>query len=494
MDEKKPGKLFLDFAGDAVLMSLQGSNVPDELHKKLERLQVPEHVRAVEESMSNLYIIFRKEFDEILYTNQNLIFDTGRKCTTFILCRCLSICKQPSYLSLIVAGSFLYALVFFWLRRKDCYHILKLCVFSLLAVYRRSFKNMLKSERNYDSLFSFLVELNESVTPKIEADELKEAFTALKDHGKNAHEYIEQCKTAEESIFIFTEFEYQFLKKEFKKQYDEEKDDEASVESSLIENVSEEGNISDFQTEGSDMNKSFDSDADDIPATKSIDSSKKVKKSSSSAKKGEMKRSDNPVEKNTERNSPQQGSSKYFDELEIETSVNIGKKEKRKSAYNPRKGKNKQSEGSKKGKSTKSKSPEQGTSKHFDELEQAKKSAYLRGNPRKTPMYSKRSSKKPEAYPTSESDVDDPEAEVLSAIGSSESDVDDPESIQCSSTDNRDNETEETSENIEEILISEGIDIYSLLSDSENPDCKFCSTRCSTFLNRLNNFDQSEKI
>ncbi|GFR33090.1 hypothetical protein TNCT_227681 [Trichonephila clavata] len=40
-----------------------------------------------------------------------------------------------------------------------------------------------------------------------------------------------------------------------------------------------------------------------------------------------MKHSCNPEGMNTELNSPQQGSSKYFDKLEIETSIDTAKKE-----------------------------------------------------------------------------------------------------------------------------------------------------------------------
>ncbi|GFV64700.1 hypothetical protein TNCV_1636531 [Trichonephila clavipes] len=491
MDEIKPGKLFLDFAEDAVLMSLQGSPVSDELHEKLECLQIPDHVRAIEEAMNNLYIIFYKELEEIIYTNQNLIFDSGRKCTTFILCRCLKICEQPSYLSLIVAGSFLYAIVFFWLRRKDCIHILRLCEFSLLAIYRRCFKNVLMSKGHYDNLCNFLRELNKSVTPKIEADELEEAMTALKNNGKIVRECIEQCKTANESNFIFTAFEIKFLNKEFQKLYDADLVDEADAKSSLMENVPEESNFSDSQTEESGLRESLDRD-DDMPGIKkSVDSSKKKNsKSSLNAKKDKMEHLDDPVKKNTERNSPQQGSSKYFDELEMKTSLDIAKEEKRKSTYNPKKGENKQSEGSKKGKSTKSKSPEQGTSKHFELVK--KSSSSLKGKTRKTSIYSKSSSKKTknlsETFSTSESNGEDSEAKVLlSGIDSSE--PDDPEEIQLSKTDN---ETEETYENIEEILTSEGIDINALVSDTENANCQFCSTRCRTFLNRLDKFNQRE--
>ncbi|GFQ85998.1 hypothetical protein TNCT_727291 [Trichonephila clavata] len=49
-----------------------------------------------------------------------------------------------------------------------------------------------------------------------------------------------------------------------------------------------------------------------------------------------MKHSGNPEGMNTELNSPQQGSSKYIDKLEIETSIDTAKKENI-STYNPRK-------------------------------------------------------------------------------------------------------------------------------------------------------------
>ncbi|GFQ85999.1 hypothetical protein TNCT_727301 [Trichonephila clavata] len=145
---------------------------------------------------------------------------------------------------------------------------------------------------------------------------------------------------------LFTKFEHLFLKKEFRKQHDE-----PAVEPSFIENVSEERNISNSHAGKSGKNKSFNSDVDNHARREKIflqsqerkNSSSDAKKdkmkhsgnvdnhakrekiflqsqdrkhSSSDAKEDKMKHSGNPEVMNTELNSPQQGSSKYFDKLE----------------------------------------------------------------------------------------------------------------------------------------------------------------------------------
>ncbi|GFQ85997.1 hypothetical protein TNCT_727281 [Trichonephila clavata] len=112
----------------------------------------------------------------------------------------------------------------------------------------------------------------------------------------------------------------------------------------ILENVSEERNILNSQAEKSEnvseernfefssrkpgKNKSFNSDVDNHARREKIFlQSQDRKNSSSDAKEDKMKHSSNPEVMNTELNSPQQGSSKYFDKLEIETSIDTAKKE-----------------------------------------------------------------------------------------------------------------------------------------------------------------------
>ncbi|GFR33084.1 hypothetical protein TNCT_227671 [Trichonephila clavata] len=93
------------------------------------------------------------------------------------------------------------------------------------------------------------------------------------------------------------------------------------------ENVSEERNF-EFSSRKPGKNKSFNSDVDNHARREKIFlQSQDRKNSSSDAKEDKMKHSSNPEVMNTELNSPQQGSSKYIDKLEIEKSIDTAKKE-----------------------------------------------------------------------------------------------------------------------------------------------------------------------
>ncbi|GFQ75260.1 hypothetical protein TNCT_239711, partial [Trichonephila clavata] len=151
---------------------------------------------------------------------------------------------------------------------------------------------------------------------------------------------------------------------EFRKQHDE-----PAVEPSFIENVSEERNISNSHAGKSGKNKSFNSDVDNHARREKIFlQSQERKNSSSDVKKYKKKHSGNPEVMNTELNSPQQGSSNDVDNHARREKIFLQSQDRKNSSSDAKEDKMKHS-GNPEVMNTELNSPQQGSSKYIDKLE-----------------------------------------------------------------------------------------------------------------------------
>ncbi|GFT65746.1 hypothetical protein NPIL_190241 [Nephila pilipes] len=156
--------IYSDLTRFLVLWSLSASNIPKEVRIYLKTMHRSESF-PVKEMINNVDMkFFYLDFEKIIEINGGKIYEsTEIECAEFILSRCLILCGEPKHCSFMLVASFLSHLIFSFFDEVGCFRILYVVEFCFDVLYRRLFRKVFKSKKDYESLLIFCREFNERV-------------------------------------------------------------------------------------------------------------------------------------------------------------------------------------------------------------------------------------------------------------------------------------------------------------------------------------------